>query len=662
MVMNPRTSNPSSTTIEYQQYYDKILAGWVGKSLGGIVGAPYENHKQFNQVTPETLWPKVLYPNDDLDIQVVWLEALQERGLYLTSEDLAEIWQERCFYTCCEYGIFLNNYQRGIHPPESGTWNNPFFHASEGCPIRSEIWGMICPGNAVLAAEYAAIDGCLDHGKVSIEVEQFLAAAAAEAFFCSDLNMVLDRACKVLPSNSQAIEVLNTTRAIVKEYPDVYDAWRIIIRGYGNRDASKATTNLAIVLMAMFLGGKDFRKIMNICVQSGWDADCSAATAGALFGILYGMKPLPEDWMERMGKTLICAVEIEHKHTPLTDFAEETALLGIEMSLSRNPNVQILKAPKVTVRQAPNPKIDICAEYPEKPVLWSCKSTDVLLKISNNTLDDFIGQLIINPPQNVICTGVHEQLSIPAGENRTVKLCISRKDVNAYVPDKNLFQAALKTTFGQVIAEYTFGLGGARQWQVYGPYWDMWDKDKYAICPYQNDELKCNPANIGVSDYFNQHVRLEHPYLDEKRLIQADIPAELPFPVELGEDKITASDMGGFIGSACYYLVRTIRSKQEFKDIILGIGRSCPYKVWFDGKLIDNSETLTCWAPEVDFDLKINLDGSPQRLVVKLAVPADDFAFSANLYGPGDPSRKRGISMLIDTLEECPASSDLMKP
>ena len=170
-------------TLTYQDYYDKVLAGWIGKSLGGIVGAPYENHKQFNKVTPETLWPTILYPNDDLDIQVVWLEALQELGLYLTSVDLAKFWQDRCFYTCCEYGIFLHNYQRGIEPPLSGTWNNPFFIASEGCPIRSEIWGFICPGNPRLAAEYAALDGCLDHGHVSIEIEQFLAAAAAEAFF-----------------------------------------------------------------------------------------------------------------------------------------------------------------------------------------------------------------------------------------------------------------------------------------------------------------------------------------------------------------------------------------------------------------------------------------------------------------------------------------------
>jgi len=640
--------------IAYKLYYRKILAGWIGKSLGGIVGAPYENHKQFNAVTPETLWPQVLYPNDDLDIQVVWLEALQERGLYLTSDDLAEIWQDRCFYTCCEYGIFLHNYQRGIHPPVSGTWNNPFFNASEGCPIRSEIWGMICPGNAPLAAEYAALDGCLDHGQVSIEIEQFLAAAAAEAFFCDDLNTVLDLACQVIPADSQVIEVLKFTREITRCYPNVYDSWRLLIRRYGNRDASKAVTNLAIVIMAMFLGGKDFKKVMTICVQSGWDADCSAATAGALFGILYGTSNLPQDWQARMGKTLICAVEIKHKQTALTEFSEETALLGVEMAQCRNSRIKILDAPTVKVRPAAAPQISMRVDYLEKPVLWSDKSTKVQLKINNPTATDFKGRLIVHAPQNAFGEVTSQELHVLAGTEQNVELLCGRTDKVAAVPDKNLFTAVLTDTAAQKGIEYIFGLGGARQWLVYGPYWDMWDKDKYAVCPYQNDELKCNPANIGVPDFFNQHLRLDYPYLDEELLLRKDIPSELPFRLETGEDLITSDDMGGFFGAACYYLVRTVRSYDELKDIALGVGRSCPYKMWFDGRLIDRSDSVTCWAPEFDFNLKVNLNTRPQRLIIKLAAQADRFAFSLNFCGDADPTRKRGVSLFIDNLEDLP--------
>ena len=76
-------------TLDYQTYCDRILGGWIGKSLGGIIGAPYECHKQFNKADRDNLWPTQLYPNDDLDIQVVWLEALQEIGIAPTARQLA---------------------------------------------------------------------------------------------------------------------------------------------------------------------------------------------------------------------------------------------------------------------------------------------------------------------------------------------------------------------------------------------------------------------------------------------------------------------------------------------------------------------------------------------------------------------------------------------
>ena len=110
--------------LDYATYFDKVLGCWTGKSIGGIIGAPYECHKHFKECDPDKLWPKILYPNDDLDIQVVYMEALQKHGLFIDSKILAKYWKEHCFYTCCEYGIFIDNFDGGIMPPYSGTFNN----------------------------------------------------------------------------------------------------------------------------------------------------------------------------------------------------------------------------------------------------------------------------------------------------------------------------------------------------------------------------------------------------------------------------------------------------------------------------------------------------------------------------------------------------------
>ena len=225
--------------LDYKEYYNRVLACWLGKSIGGIIGAPYECHHRFEE-HPGELWPKKLWPNDDLDIQVVYLEALQERGVFIDSDYLADYWHRHCFYTCCEYGVMIDNLEHGLQPPQTGVWDNRFYQEGMGCPIRSELWGLICPGNPRLAAEYAAMDGCLDHADYSIDAEKFLSAAAALAFFNSDLTSVLEQALDVLEPASEIRMVCQTVRNWCDEMQDARRVWNAIIRRWGHRNATVA--------------------------------------------------------------------------------------------------------------------------------------------------------------------------------------------------------------------------------------------------------------------------------------------------------------------------------------------------------------------------------------------------------------------------------------
>ena len=291
-------------TLDYQVYRDRILGAWIGKSLGGIIGAPYECHKQFNKIGCDKQWPAEIYPNDDLDIQVVWLEALQEIGIRPTSRQLADFWRERCFYTCCEYGIFIDNLEHGIYPPLSGVWNNDFFSSSEGCPIRSELWGFIAPNNPALAMEYAGRDGMLDHGRISIELEQFLSVAASEAFFVKDPVELFERVCTLVPDGNAGRQLYFGVRKLCGMYDDEYELWLNVVRKYGDCDGTKALINNAFAMMALFRGGNDFREIMRLCIQCGWDVDCSCATAGALWGALHG-RNTPKRWARPLSAPVI---------------------------------------------------------------------------------------------------------------------------------------------------------------------------------------------------------------------------------------------------------------------------------------------------------------------------------------------------------------------
>jgi ADP-ribosylglycohydrolase len=640
--------------LPYAHYRDRVLAGWLGKCLGGVVGAPYENLKAYHQIALDALWPATMVANDDLDIQVVWLEAMQERGLYLTSRDLADFWQDRCWYWFCEYGVFLYNRQRGIDPPLSGVWNNTFFMESEGCPIRSEIWGFVAPGNPALAADLARRDGQLDHGGVSVELEAFLAAAAAQALVSTSLDEALAAGLSVVAADSPVARAVPDVRAICAQYPDPQRAWRVVIRRYGNRDASKGMTNFAIVLMALFLGGGDFKQTMLLAVNSGWDTDCTAATAGALLGALSGTAGLPADWVERLGPTLICGINIPHKHALITDFADETCLLGVEMAAARNSLVRVTDAPAVTVRPAPAPAITLEIDYPDGPALYNAVSTPIILSLKNPTDAPVTGHLKLQPAPGTTCLIAANTIHLPAGGQQNFAMLVSREMPGGWLPDKNLFTAIFFNDDGE-LARRHFGLGGARQWQVYGPYWEMWDSVRYPVCPYYNEQEIKPPFAVSMTgDCYNQYARLDRPYLDEASLLREDLPAEIPLSVERGEDHLTEAHLGGFHGQGCYYLVRTLRCTDGPCDASLVIGRSGPVRLWLDGQELVATESMRAWTSYDEPGVKIRLTGEPQRLVAKVLRLTDAFAFSVHIMGKGDPEYKRGVSNIIDSLEDWP--------
>ena len=66
--------------IDYEKYKDKVKACWIGKNLGGTLGTPYEGKRELLDVKGFASEPGEPLPNDDLDLQLVWLHALENEG------------------------------------------------------------------------------------------------------------------------------------------------------------------------------------------------------------------------------------------------------------------------------------------------------------------------------------------------------------------------------------------------------------------------------------------------------------------------------------------------------------------------------------------------------------------------------------------------------
>ena len=177
--------------ITYKQFLDKVYGCFIGKAISGNIGAPHEGVKMPMDLEFLPQMVDLERPNDDLDLQILWLEVVEKKGPHFTAYDLLESFCANCDYSPGEYAVMRKNFARAIYPPYSGKFCNDYYTEGMGSPIRSEIWGCLAVGNMELASEFATRDGQLDHYGESIWAECFLAALESEAFFEDNLHKLI---------------------------------------------------------------------------------------------------------------------------------------------------------------------------------------------------------------------------------------------------------------------------------------------------------------------------------------------------------------------------------------------------------------------------------------------------------------------------------------
>ena len=96
--------------LEFDIYRDKVRGCWAGKNIGGILGAPFEGKREINQIEfyqqDLTAGPP---PNDDLDLQIVFLSAVERYGRQINASILGEYWLSYIIPNWVEYGTALTS-------------------------------------------------------------------------------------------------------------------------------------------------------------------------------------------------------------------------------------------------------------------------------------------------------------------------------------------------------------------------------------------------------------------------------------------------------------------------------------------------------------------------------------------------------------------------
>ncbi len=285
--------------ITEKDYCDKVYACWLGKCIGGTLGRPMEGKRGPHRLTFYRPIPNRAAENDDLDIQLVWLHALGERGIDLTSSDLASEWLDHVIYWFDEYRFARSNLKKGLRPPMSG-WFNNWFKDSMRAPIRSEIWAMISPGSPETAVSYAYRDAIIDHSDEGAYGEVFLAAIEAAAFVLSDTKKLLTVGLSAIPPDCRVSQAVQDVIEWHQKKIPGEEARRMLLDKHGSPNFSDVPQNLGIIVFAWLYGDGDFEKGILAAVNCGLDADCTTGSLGAILGILHGRDGIPPRWKAPM--------------------------------------------------------------------------------------------------------------------------------------------------------------------------------------------------------------------------------------------------------------------------------------------------------------------------------------------------------------------------
>ncbi|MEK6793314.1 MAG: ADP-ribosylglycohydrolase family protein [Spirochaetota bacterium] len=409
---------------------NKIYGCWIGKSIGGTLGGPFEGRREILDVKGYTTPAGEPLPNDDLDLQLIWLKALTDRGPKgVTAQVLGEYWLNYIPPPWGEYGVCKMNLHAGFPPPLSGMLTNEVLNKSNGAWIRSEIWACVAPGCPDTAIRFAYEDASVDHGgDEGMYAELFTAALESAAFVVSDMRELIRIGLSKIPA---ACRVATAVKTAIKAYEEKH-TWQeareaVVAASVPEIGWFQAPANIGFVIVGWLYGEGDFGKSLIIATNCGDDTDCTASTLGSILGIIRGADTIPQEWIKPIGDRII-TVAIDRGSiqlpTTLTQLTEQTMRQIVPMLTAFHCPVTVSASPTdisdIASLKLENPSVgaEICGrssyavtmdavhakvilDYEKAPVLRPGVPFRLTVEIDNQLPDHRHYEVIWHMPPNV---------------------------------------------------------------------------------------------------------------------------------------------------------------------------------------------------------------------------------------------------------------------
>ena len=619
--------------IPYAEIYKRIRDCWLAKCISGNIGFHLECYKRtFNFKKVEDFAPEKMYPNDDLDLQLVWLNVLLENGAAFTSSDLTRRFIKCYQFDFSEYGYAKRNFKRGIIAPHSGEYNN-HFKEGMGCAIRSEIWALAALGDEKLAVDFARRDATIDHADNAVEAECFFARTETAVFTGKSLRRALDDAYAAVPKGTRLREAVGYVFDAYdsgKSYPQVY---KYLHNEYGDPDGTYVVINTAIVVCALLYGGENFDEVMVTAVNGGYDTDCTCATAGAIFGLYYGVENIAEKWRVMADGPIV--TDVKNLTYSVPDFDALAGLTAdVAVSFAKNGVSSAIEPSEYRFykKEIKNAKRNVLirAEY-DKFEIGLDEEAEITLYAVNLRNKELRAKISAEAQEHLLVSVDADEVTIPCGGTASFKLNLRRKPSDGYAHDSNVVTVRLIFPDNSS-QEIKVGVAGKPVYRVSEIFTDGFNYEGRENL----DELPDEAIRIfggekvlfhtDCNEYANNWVRKDHRYIEEnfteKRF---DALFEKGERYESSEDNLNISAMHGFSGPAVVYAFQKLVLEED-RILELHIGSTDPYKMWINNELISVQEEGNYFSPynqrpRVVFRKGVN------RIVVKVVRTGKDQTF-----------------------------------
>ncbi len=241
--------------------------------------------------------------DDDLNYTALGLLILEEYGPDFTVEDVGAAWVKYLPVAFTAEGVALDNLHNGVPAMQAGALNNPCQNYI-GADIRSDPWGYAAPGWPEKAAEFAWRDAMISHRRNGTYSAMYWSAAIAAAFAVDDPMDALNIALEEIPADCIAAREIRWALDKASSISGYKDAAALCEERYPGIWKSHSIQNNAMTIWGLAVGGDDYTKMIGETVAMGQDNDCTAATAGSIFGAVYGAGAIPEHWTRNFNNTM----------------------------------------------------------------------------------------------------------------------------------------------------------------------------------------------------------------------------------------------------------------------------------------------------------------------------------------------------------------------